>query len=170
MKALSFIVLLVVLSVISTLNYYTSNDPGSSIENSVDNTYSSLDKSGIGSAAGSTIYKVTAELNNYEKRITVSSSICVYPEDPDGADTLFFFLGVNDVATNSELNNSASQNLNSFNNFDIDKSKLDHIDHPSLVARNGTSISSGCSPPCRPMRILFLFVHHRYASSSATSI
>ena len=127
MKAFSFIVLLVVLSIISTLNYYTSNDPGSSIENTVNNTFPSIDKSGIRSAVGSTIYKVTAKLDNFEKRINVSSSIYVFPEDPAGADTIFFFLGVIDVAANTGLINSTRQKLNSFSNFDIGNFQINGI-------------------------------------------
>ena len=127
MKAFPFIVLLVVFSIFSTLNYYTSSDRGSSFETTMKSASPFVDKNTFELSERSTVYKVIADLNNLEKSINVSSSISLYSGEPEGIDTLFFFLGANDVATNTGSNNSTSQKLSNFNNFEIDYIQINGI-------------------------------------------
>jgi len=124
MKAFSLIILLVVFSIISILSYYTSADKASSAGTMVNDTFSASDNKNTLHAERSTIYIADAKLNNIDKSINVSSSIYVHVEDPDGADTLFFILGLNDVVTTIESNNSAGQKLITFKNFEIYKTQI----------------------------------------------
>lgn len=128
MKVLPIIILLFVLAIISSFNYHISStrriqDTGkiNSAQNSVDNNGSKPDLPKVQ-------YYAEASLNNSEKKVYVSTSIKINSEDSGLSDTLFFFMGLNDILTNSVFSKSIDQKFITLRNFDIDKIEVNGVE------------------------------------------
>ncbi len=137
MKVLSIIILFILLALISSLNYYTSP---SRLENDSDNyqiepNHLQTDENYIDNY--SVNYHAHAILDEQDKKIKVSTTIEIDSDELASSDTIFLFLGLNDILTNSVLSESIKNKLITFRNFVIDKININGVNKKLNFYRTG---------------------------------